>query len=79
MATTVPVTENAPEKPFTVGVDTHLDSHAAVAVVDLGRRLGEMHRPTNQADEQLTRRSARHRTGAPGRRAARPLHGEASA
>jgi hypothetical protein len=53
VTTTVPVTENAPEKPFTAGVDTHLDSHAAVAVDDLGRRLGEMHRSTNQADAQL--------------------------
>ena len=50
MTTTVPVTENAAEKkPVTVGVDTHLDSHVAVAVDDLGRRLGEMHVPTNEA------------------------------
>jgi transposase len=50
VTTTAPVTENAAEKkPVTVGVDTHLDSHVAVAVDDLGRRLGEMHTPTNQA------------------------------
>ena len=49
MTTAVPVTENAAENPVTVGVDTHLDSHVAVAVDGLGRRLGEMHVPTNQA------------------------------
>jgi transposase len=50
VTTTVPVTENAAEKkPITVGVDTHLDSHVAVAVDDLGRRLGETHVPTTVA------------------------------
>ena len=49
MTTTVPATENASKKLVTVGVDTHLDSHVAVAVNDLGRRLGEMHLPTNEA------------------------------
>lgn len=50
MRKTVPVTENAAEeKPVTVGVDTHLDSHVAVAVDDLGRRLGERCVPTTVA------------------------------
>ncbi len=47
--TTVSVTENVAEESVTVGVDTHLDSHVAVAVDDLGRRLGEMHVPTTEA------------------------------
>ena len=46
---TMPVTKNAAEKPVTVGVDTHLDPHAAVHVDDLRRRLGEMQVPTNLA------------------------------
>jgi transposase len=46
---TAPVTGNAGEKLVTVGVDTHLDSHVAVALDDLGRRLGEMHVPTTVA------------------------------
>jgi len=33
----------------TVGVDTHLDEHVAVALDQLGRRLGEMHVPTTEA------------------------------
>ena len=50
MTKTVPNTENAVEKKLiTVGVDTHLDSHVAVAVDDLGRRLGELHFPTTGA------------------------------
>jgi transposase len=49
VTTTVPVTENAAERPVTVGVDTHLDSHVAVAVDDLGRRLGEMYVPTTES------------------------------
>ncbi|MDP9485627.1 MAG: IS110 family transposase [Actinomycetota bacterium] len=49
MTKTAPVTGNAGEKLVTVGVDTHLDSHVAVALDDLGRRLGEMHVPTTVA------------------------------
>ena len=47
MTETMPTTKGAVEKKLiTVGVDTHLDSHVAVAVDDLGRRLGELQFPT---------------------------------
>jgi transposase len=37
------------EVPVTVGVDTHLEEHVAVALDHMGRRLGEMHVPTTEA------------------------------
>ncbi len=37
------------EVPVTVGVDTHLDLHVAVALDHLGRRLGELTVPTTEA------------------------------
>ena len=45
---TVPAAETTHELLVTVGVDTHLDSHVAVAVVNLVRRLGEVHIPTTE-------------------------------
>jgi transposase len=45
---TVPAAETTHELLVTVGVDTHLDSHVAVAVDNLGRRLGEVHIPTTE-------------------------------
>ncbi len=47
---TVPtIPENTYGALVTVGVDTHLDSHVAVALDELGRRLDELHFPTTQA------------------------------
>jgi transposase len=43
-----PTAENTHQTLVTVGVDTHLDSHVAVALDDLGRRLDEVHFPTTQ-------------------------------
>ena len=41
--------KDASEVPVTVGVDTHLDAHVAVAVDHLGRRLGVLSVPTTEA------------------------------
>ena len=46
---TAPTAENTHQTLVTVGVDTHLDSHVAVALDELGRRLDELHFPTTQA------------------------------
>jgi transposase len=42
-------THQAHQTLVTVGVDTHLDSHVAVALDELGRRLDELHFPTTEA------------------------------
>ena len=49
---TAPTAQNAQsahQTLVTVGVDTHLDSHVAVALDELGRRLDELHFPTTEA------------------------------
>jgi transposase len=46
---TVAVAENAHRTRLTVGVDTHLESHVAVTLDGLGRRLDELHFPTTEA------------------------------
>lgn len=42
-------TRNDAEVPITVGVDTHLDLHVAVALDHLGRRLDDLTVPTTEA------------------------------
>jgi hypothetical protein len=44
-----PARKEAGEAPITVGVDTHLDEHVAVALDHLGRRLGVLSVPTTAA------------------------------
>ncbi len=44
-----PAHQSASKAPVTVGVDTHLDSHVAVALDHLGRRLGALSVPTTGA------------------------------
>ena len=46
---TTPTAENPHQTLVTVGVDTHLDSHVAVALDELGRRLDELHFPTTES------------------------------
>ena len=46
---TVTARKDVSEAAVNVGVDTHLDSHVAVAMDDLGRRLRETHVPTTVA------------------------------
>lgn len=46
---TVAVAEKIHQTIVTVGVDTHLDSHVAVALDGLGRRLDKLHFPTTEA------------------------------
>lgn len=43
------IAENTHQTLVTVGVDTHLDSHVAVALDEFGRRLDELHFPTTEA------------------------------
>jgi transposase len=43
------MTQEAPGRHVTVGVDTHKDVHVAVALDGLGARLGELHLPTTPA------------------------------
>ena len=43
------MTENALDRRVTIGVDTHLDVHVAVALDGLGARLREIHVPTTLA------------------------------
>ncbi|MGB3633228.1 MAG: hypothetical protein WA982_04240 [Rubrobacteraceae bacterium] len=46
---TTPTAENSHQTLVTVGVGTHLDSHVAVAIDGLGRRLDELHFSTTEA------------------------------
>jgi transposase len=41
-------TLTAPPRAVAIGVDTHSDVHVAVAVDDMGRRLGELCVPTTR-------------------------------
>ena len=43
------MTEHALERRVTIGVDTHLDVHVAVALDERGVRLREIHVPTTRA------------------------------
>ena len=43
------MTAHARDRRVTIGVDTHLDVHVAVALDGLGARLGELHLPTTPA------------------------------
>lgn len=45
---TVTAAENTHQTLVTVGVDTHLDAHVAVALDELGRRLDELNFPTTK-------------------------------
>ncbi len=42
------MTDNAPDRRITIGVDTHLDVHVAVALDERGVRLREIHVPTTR-------------------------------
>lgn len=55
----MPATATAVTTTVTVGVDTHKDSHVAVALDALGRRLGELATPATAAGYQQLRRWAR--------------------
>ena len=46
---TVPEWKDTDELPVTIGVDTHLDEHVAVALDHLGQRLGTLSLPTTKA------------------------------